>query len=158
MLRLQIPVQNSMCMTIPHPIQNLPHKILNHRLGQPPPLPNIVARLPLINKRLKVMINVFKHQIQSPARGLNDIEELNDVVVRQFAQEGDFADDIAGNAAFGGGVGIGDAFDGDGAAGGTLGSTINCAEVSWADQSRSDVAVSIVAAPHAIETRDSKIA
>lgn len=50
-MRLQIPMQHPMSMTIPHPIQNLPHKTPHHTLRQPHPLPYIIAPLPLIHKR-----------------------------------------------------------------------------------------------------------
>ena len=58
--------------------------------------------------------------------------------MRQFAKQGYFANDIAGHAAFGGGVGVGDAFDGDGAIGGALGAAVDGSVGSLSDEIGSD--------------------
>ncbi len=79
------------------------------------------------------MCHVFEHQIQTPGRGLDDIEELHDVGMRQFSQQRYFSNDVARDAALRRGIGVGDAFDGHGAIGGAL-----CASVDGAVGSLSD--------------------
>mmetsp|Transcript_39919 Transcript_39919/g.85046 ORF Transcript_39919/g.85046 Transcript_39919/m.85046 type:complete len:383 (-) Transcript_39919:4-1152(-) len=119
-VRLQIPVQHPVGVTVPHPVQYLPHEAPHHRLGQPDPLPNVLAPLPLVHERLEIVRHVLENQVESPGRGLDDVEQLDDVVVRKLAQEGDLADDVARHAPLGGGIGVRDALDGDRAVRGAL--------------------------------------
>jgi hypothetical protein len=53
--------------------------------------------------------------------------------VGEFTEERYFANDVAGDASLGCGVGVGDAFDGYGAVGGALGSAVDCSVGSLAD-------------------------
>ncbi len=132
-VRFQISMQNSMCMTMAHPTQNLPHEASNHWPRQTLSLPDIVAPLPLIHKSLEIMIHIFKHQIQAPWVGLNHIQKLNHVSVSDFTEERNFTNYVARDASFRSAVRVGDAFDGNGAAARALGSTIDLAISSLTD-------------------------
>lgn len=79
------------------------------------------------------MLHIFKNKVQSPRCGLYNVEELNYVVVSEFTQERDFANDVAWHTSFGCGVRVGDSFDGDGAVRGALGSFVDCPVRSLTD-------------------------
>lgn len=132
-MRFQISMQNSVCMTMAHPTQNLPHEAPHHWPRQTLSLPNIIAPLPLIHKSLEIMIHIFKNQVQPPWIGLNHIQKLHHVGVRDFAKKRNFTNNIARDASFGSAVRVGNAFDGDGAAAGALGSTIDLSVSSLTD-------------------------
>lgn len=93
--------------------ENLLHKGFDHGLGQTDALIDVIAGLILVHKGLEIVRNEFKHQIQPTGMGLDDIQELHDIWMIQFAQQRDFTNHVAGNSTLGSLVGKWDTLDGN---------------------------------------------
>ena len=135
-MRLEVAVQHPVGVTIAHPVQYLPHEIPHHPRWQSDPLPYVVAPLPLVHESLEIVRDVLEDQVKTTGRGLYDVQELDDVVVRQLSQEGYLPDDIARDAALGGRVGVRDALDRDRPVRGALSSSVDRAVRALPDQVR----------------------
>ena len=112
-MRLEVPMEDAVRMTESDATEDLLHERLDHGLRQSDALVDVVTGLILVHEGLEIMRDEFEHQVQPPGLGLDDVEELHDVGVVQFAKERDFANDIAGNAALGRLISERDSLDGN---------------------------------------------
>lgn len=112
-MRLEIPMKDAVRMAEPDTSQNLLHERFDHGLGQADALIDVVAGLILVHEGLEIVRYEFKHQIQSTGLGLDDIQKLHNVGMIQFAQQRDFTNHVAWNAALGSLVGKWNALDGN---------------------------------------------
>jgi hypothetical protein len=123
-----------MGVAVSHPVEYLPHEAPNRRFGQADPLPDIVAPLPLVHEGLEIVRHEFEYQVQPPRRGLYHVQEEHDVVVRELAQQGYLAYDVARHPALGRRIGVRYALYGDGAIRGALRPAVYGAVCSLSDE------------------------
>lgn len=107
-LWLQIAMQNTMTVTIPNPLDQLRHELLDHRLAQSQsskhtPIRQRLAPSTLSNRQrlhvfLEIEIEEFEDEVQFVAVGVDDVEQAYDVGVIHFLEQGDFADGGGGDA------------------------------------------------------------
>lgn len=112
-MRLEVPMEDTVRVAESDATEDLLHERLDHGLGQSDALVDVVAGLILVHEGLEIVRHELEHQIQSAGLGLDDVEELHDVGVVQFAKERDFANDVAGNTALGRLISERDALDGN---------------------------------------------
>ena len=134
-------MQHPVGVTVSHPAQYLPHEIPHHPRWQSDPLPYIVAPLPLVHVSLEIVRDVLEDEVKTAGRGLYDVQKLDDVVVRQFSEEGYLPDDIAGDTALGGRVGVRDALDSDRPVRGALSSSVDRAVCALPNQIRPVISI-----------------
>ena len=123
-----------MGVTVSHPVEYLPHEAPDRGLWQADPLPDIIAPLPLVHERLEVVRDEFEYQVQPPGRRLYHVQQLHDVVVGQFPQQGYLAYDVARHPPLGRRVGVRDALYGDGAIRRALRAPVDGAVCSLSDE------------------------
>jgi len=111
-MRLQVPMEDAVRVAESDATEDLLHERLDHGLRKADALVDVVTGLILIHEGFEIVRHELEHQIQAAGLGLDDIEELHDVGVVQFAKEGDFANNVAGNAALGRLISEWDALDG----------------------------------------------
>ena len=109
-LRLQVPMQHPVAVTVPYPLHELQRELLDHRLTQPHPLergrtpirqllaPAAVAHGQSLHVLLQVEIQELKDQVELVAVGVDDVEQPHDVGILHLLQQGDLADGGAGDA------------------------------------------------------------
>lgn len=112
-MRLEIPMEDAVRVAESDATEDLLHERLDHGLRESDALVDVVAGLVLVHERFEIVRHELEDQIQPAGLGLDDVEELHDVGVVQFAKERDFANDIAGNAALGRLISEWDALDGN---------------------------------------------
>lgn len=84
-LRLQIPMQHPMAVTIPHPLAQLTHKLLHHLIPQPQPahlgpraLRQRLAAATFTDRQrfhvfLQITVQEFEDEVQFVAVGVHDV-------------------------------------------------------------------------------------
>lgn len=108
-LRLQIPMQDTVAVAVTDPFHQLGHELLDHCISQTQSLAHRrtigegFATSTLTDRKslhvfLQIEIEEFEDEIEFVAIGMNDIEELHDVGVVHLLQQGDLTNGGAGDA------------------------------------------------------------
>ena len=97
---LKIAMQDPIRVTKAYTGKNLSQKRSHRWNRQTNSIIDVIGRLMFVHKCLQVVCYKLKDEIKTARVGLNDIQQLDDIRMIKFSQEGNFSNNVAWDSSF----------------------------------------------------------